>query len=73
MNKYLQVLYSMNKGGDINARECAKINKALSIINIDDIPKKQLDNVKDYLTSSLNMNSVEPDLVKDLAKLLELL
>lgn len=73
MNKDLQVLYSNKKGGGINANECARINKALATTNINDIPTDQLENVKDYLITSLNMNSVEPSLIKDLDKLLELL
>ena len=73
MNKDLQLLFSMIKGGDISAIECIRINNVLSITNVNEIPEDQLANVKDYLITSLSMESVEPSIIKDLDKLLELL
>jgi hypothetical protein len=73
MNKDLQLLFNMTKGGDISASECVRINNALSTTNVNEIPEDQLANVKDYLITSLSMESVEPSIIKDLDKLLELL
>ena len=73
MNKDLQMLYSVKKSGDICANECARINEALSITKIGDIPEDQLENVKEYLIASLSMNSVDSKIIMDLEKLLELL
>jgi len=73
MNKDLQILYRIKDGGKINADECAIINKALAAAKIGEIPNDQLENVIDYLASSLNMGSVDPSLIKDLEKLLEIL
>jgi hypothetical protein len=77
MNKYLQLLYNMKEGGGIiDADECAQINKALSTISIDDIPKDQFVIVKEHLNRLFLMESVEPgtiepSIIERLEKLLE--
>lgn len=73
MKKDIRILYQINEGGNINADECIRINRALALTEVDDIPVEQRENVKNYLATALNMNSVEHNLVGDLDKLLELL
>lgn len=69
INNDLQILYNLKNGDIINTNECARINRILAITKIDNIPKDQLENVKNYLTNALNMNSIELDLIEDLDKL----
>jgi len=63
-------LYNVKNGGDLSHKLCTKINKALSDIKLDDIPKDQHENVADYLVNSLNHESVDKELVPALDKLL---
>ncbi|TYL48561.1 hypothetical protein [Marinomonas sp. IMCC 4694] len=70
MNKGIELLYVAKNGRELNANECLEINKALAVIKVDDIPEEQLGNVKDYLITALNMNSVEQSLIKPLDNLL---
>jgi len=71
MNDVLNLLYGLKNGGDLSADECGEINKVLAVTEIEEIPKEQLENVKDYLLTALNMNSVDKDLVKGLEALLK--
>jgi hypothetical protein len=73
MNDDLKRLYSTKSGGELDANDCVRINTALSKINIGEIPKDQIENVRDYLIASLNTQSVETGLIVNLEKLLELL
>ncbi len=63
-------LYRIKNGGSLSPDECQQINKLLSKITIDKIPKEQYTNVADYLVTALNIDSVEKDLVPDLDALL---
>lgn len=73
MNNDLKLLYSIKQGGTIDANDCARINAVLSTVKASDIPKDQIENVRDYLITSLNMQSVETRLIVNLENLLELL
>ena len=70
MNTIINKLYLINKGGSLSSNECQKINAELSSLNAEDIPFEQHENVKDYLASVLNHDSVEPKLIPKLDKLL---
>lgn len=66
----IEKLYQTKLGGDLSPNDCQQINSGLSKINISDIPKEQLGNVADYLTTALNMNSVQKQHVDALDTLL---
>ena len=56
----LDKLYQVKMGGDLTPEDCFEINETLSKVDITKIPIEQIANVRDYLVSALNMNSVNP-------------
>jgi hypothetical protein len=66
----LEKLYQASKGGELSSEECEEINMALASVKYTDIPSSQHDNVRDYLVSALNINSVSHELVGKLDALL---
>lgn len=66
----LQKLYQTKDGGYLSPRDCQEINISLAKIKLGGIPDEQRDNVKDYLTNALSMNSVENSLIEELENLL---
>lgn len=73
MNRDIQLLFQINGGGNIDADESIRVNRALAFTKIQDIPLDQRENVKNYLVTALIMNSVEHSLVNSLNELLECL
>jgi hypothetical protein len=71
MNQEYLKLLSLNKTeGELSFEQCQKINEYLASIEFSSIPKDQYSNIKSYLISSLNMESVESNLIKALENLL---
>jgi hypothetical protein len=66
----LAKLYEVKMGGDLTPEDCLEINEKLSKVDITKIPTEQLANVRDYLVSALNMNSVNPKHIEALDLLL---
>ena len=66
----LDKLYKIIDGGDLSPEDCREINACLAKIDIGDIPDTQIENVRDYLLLSLNMNSVELEIKNTLEELL---
>ena len=70
MTSPIDELYNVKNGGDLPQKLCTEINKALAVIELDDIPQEQHENVAEYLVNALNHESVDKGLVPALDKLL---
>ncbi|MDP3636746.1 MAG: hypothetical protein U0989_07835 [Azonexus sp.] len=71
MSPAISKLYQVKNGGELSPQECQKINTELSMIEANDIPKEQRENVADYLASAFNHHSVQPQVARQLEALLQ--
>lgn len=71
MNSAINKLYQVKNGGDLSSQDCRIINAELSMMNADDIPDEQRENVADYLTAAFNCQSVQSQFESQLDVLLQ--
>ena len=64
------VLRLLGAGEDITPDSAIYVNRQLSHLSVKDIPLNYASCVIDYLSSALNLNSVSPELVQPLDRLL---
>jgi len=70
MKSILNKLYQAKSGDSLSSDECQQINLELVSLTVAEISEDQRNNVSDYLITALNHQSVEPQLVPKLDKLL---
>lgn len=71
MDENLLKLFQIKDGANLSFDDCQLINASLANIEFEDLPKIQHTNVKEYLESSLLVESVQPNLRFKLEGLLD--
>ena len=70
MKEYLKLLSMRDRESELSPDECERLNLFLSKLDHSRIPEDQLDNIRNYLLASLNINSVVLELKEPLENLL---
>ncbi len=64
-------LAALEHDEELSPSEAAELNRLLSNTKLEDIPEPERKSVEDYLTTALNLNSVDAELVDRLDALLD--